>query len=191
MNLKKLDNEEIVSVYNNHMKMDFPAQELKPLDVIQKLIKRKIYICYGLYDNDKLLAYAFLVTSNLYLLLDYYAVCDQCRCKGIGSKFLNMLKEKCKDYEGIIIEVEKIEYAVNESQEAERKRRIDFYKRNGALMTKISSELFNVNFSIMCLLICSIRKDDFIISESLKTIYKQMVPSSLYSKYVKITYDEE
>ncbi|NRV88337.1 hypothetical protein [Clostridium beijerinckii] len=42
MNLKELNNEDIEIIYNEHMIKDFPYGELKPLDVIQKLNKRKI-----------------------------------------------------------------------------------------------------------------------------------------------------
>ena len=188
MNLKQLSNEDIENVYNKHMKMHFPSEELKPIDVIQKLIKRKIYICYGLYNNKELLAYAFIATSKSYLLLDYYAVCAKYRNKGIGSKFLNILKENCKNYIGIIVEVEKVEYASNENEKVVRKRRIDFYKKNGMRITKVSCTLFTVNYSIMCL--CNIELEDSAIYEGLKNIYKEMIPSKFHSKYVKISYKE-
>lgn len=42
MNLKELNNVDIEIIYNEHMIKDFPSGELKPLDVIQKLNKRKI-----------------------------------------------------------------------------------------------------------------------------------------------------
>ena len=188
MNLKQLSNEDIENVYNKHMIMDFPSEELKPVDVIQKLIKRKIYICYGLYNNEELLAYAFLATSKLYLLIDYYSVCAKYRNIGIGSKFLNILNKNCKNYDGIIVEVEKVECASNETEKVVRKRRIDFYTKNGMRMTNISCELFTVNYSIMCLY--KIELDDLAIYEGLKNIYKEMIPSKFYSKYVKISYEK-
>ena len=188
MNLKQLSNEDIKNVYNKHMIMDFPSEELKPVDVIQKLIKRKIYICYGLYNNEELLAYAFLATSKLYLLIDYYSVCAKYRNIGIGSKFLNILNKNCKNYDGIIVEVEKVECASNENEKVDRIRRIDFYKKNGMRMTNISCELFTVNYSIMCLY--NIEIDDLAIYEGLKNIYKEMIPSKFYSKYVKISYEK-
>lgn len=186
MNLKQLSNEEIKNVYNKHMIIDFPSEELKPIDIIQNLIKRKIYICYGLYNEEKLLAYAFLATSKSYLLIDYYAVCSEYRNKGIGSKFFNNLKEHCKNYNGIIVEVENTEYASNKTEKVIRERRIDFYGKNGMRMTNINCILFNVNYSIMCL--CNIYINDLVIYEELKNIYKDMIPSNFYSKYVKITY---
>lgn len=186
MNLKLLSNEDIEKIYNKHMIIDFPSEELKPIDMILNLIKRKIYRCYGLYNNKELVAYVFLVTSKSYLLLDYYSVCAKYRNKGIGSEFLNILKKNCKSYRGIMVEVEKVECASNENEKVDRIRRIDFYKKNGMRMTNISSELFNVNYSIMCL--CNIELEDSVIYEELKNIYKKMIPSKFYSKYVKVSY---
>ena len=83
MELKQLTKEEVKIIYIEHMVMDFPQEELKPIDAIERLIERKIYKCYGLYDNRELLAYAFFNTSKSYLLLDYYSVCEKYRSKGI------------------------------------------------------------------------------------------------------------
>ena len=185
MNLKQLSNEDIINIYNIHMIKDFPTEELKPIKVIENIIKRKIYICYGLYDNDELLAYAFLATSKLYLLIDYYSVCAKYRNKGIGSQFLNILRECCKNFNGIIVEVENVECASNEAEKVVRRRRIDFYKKNGMRITNISSILFSVKYSIMCL--CNSEIDDSIIYSELKSIYKELIPREFYSKYVEIS----
>lgn len=184
MNLKQLNNEDIESIYNEYMLVDFPHGELKPLDVIQKLNKRKNYICFGLYDNEELLAYAFLATSKSYLLIDYYAVCEKYRSRGIGSEFLCILKKYCKDYNGIILEVEKVECASTEAERLIRKRRIEFYRKNGMRMTNISCKLFNINYCIMCL--CNIELEDSVIYQGLKEIYKEIIPNNLYSKYVEL-----
>jgi len=52
-------------------------------------------------------------------------------------------------------------------------------------MTSVSGELFNVNYSIMCL--CNIELDDSVVYEELKNIYKEIIPSEIYSKYVKFS----
>lgn len=184
MNLKQLTYEDIKKLYIEHMIIDFPAEELKPLDVIQKLIKRKIYMGYGLYNNEELLAYAFLAVSKSYLLIDYYSVCRRYRNKGIGSEFLKILKNNCKNYKGMIVEVESIESAPNIIEKETRERRISFYKKNGMKMTTISCDLFNVNYSIMCLSNDII--EDSSIYEGLKNIYKDIIPSKLYLENVNI-----
>ena len=188
MKLKQLIKEEVKNIYNDHMVKDFPKEELKPIDAIERLISRKIYKCYGLYDNEELLAYAFFNTSKSYLLLDYYSVCGKYRSNGIGSKFFSILKEECKNYNGIIVEVEDIESADTEAEKIIRQRRIDFYIKNGMKMTNVLCELFNVNYSIMC--ISKVEFDDSIIADEIKNIYKEMVPDKFYSKYVNVGYRE-
>ncbi|OPJ59160.1 GNAT family N-acetyltransferase [Clostridium chromiireducens] len=185
MYLKQLSDEEIKNIHEEHMKIDFPPEELKPIEVIQKLIKRGIYVCYGLYEDNKLLAYAFLVTSKSYLLIDYYSVCAIYRNRGIGSKFLNLLKEQCRNYIGIIVEVESINSSPNVEERVTRERRINFYKNNGMRMTNILSLLFNVEYSIMCL--CNEEVTDSNINDGLEHLYKEITPSKLYNEYVKIT----
>ena len=188
MELKQLDKEEVKEIYINYMVIDFPSQELKPIYAIEKLINRKIYKCYGLYDSEELLAYAFFNTSKSYLLLDYYSVCEKFRSKGIGSEFFTILKESCNNYRGIIVEVEDIESADTEAEKIIRQRRIDFYMKNGMKMTNVLCELFNVNYSIMC--ISKTEFDDSIICDEIKNIYKEMVPVKFYSRYVKVGYRE-
>jgi hypothetical protein len=55
-------------------------------------------------------------------------------------------------------------------------------------MTNVYGELFNVNYSIMCL--CNIELDNSVVYEELQYIYKEMIPSELYSKYVKFSYKQ-
>lgn len=186
MELKQLIKEEIRKIYGKHMVMDFPKEELKPIDAIERLISMGIYKCYGLYDNGELLAYAFFNTSKSYLLLDYYSVCEKYRSNGIGSRFFSILKEECKSHNGIIVEVEDIGSADTEVEKIIRQRRIDFYKKNGMKMTNVLCKLFNVHYSIMC--ISNVEFNDSIIYDEMKNIYKEMVPDKVYSKYVKIGY---
>lgn len=186
MDLKELSNQEIENIYNDHMVKDFPKEELKTLDVMKKLIKKKNYICYGLYNNEELLSYAFLVNSKSYVLIDYYSVCAKYRNKGIGSEFLDILKEQCQSYDGIIVELEKVECASSEAEKVVRRRRIDFYRKNGMRMTNICSKLFNVNYSIMCL--CNSDIENSVIYEELKNIYKEMISNEFYLKFVEVSY---
>ena len=82
--------------------------------------------------------------------------------------------------------MKKVKYASNETEKVVRKRRIDFYKKNGIRITNISYTLFTMNFAIMCL--CNIELENSFLYEELKNIYKEMILSKFYSKYVKISY---
>lgn len=151
MKLKRLTEAQMLDIYQTYMTIDFPLDELKPFELISKLVNKNIYFAFGLFEEDKLFAYAFLTKSSdrRYLLLDYFAVCSDVRGKGIGSLCLSLLKDECKAYDGIFIEVENVEYAGNEVEKAVRSRRIAFYERNGAEFTDILCRLFGVEMNIM------------------------------------------
>ena len=153
MILKHLNENQMADIYATHMVVDFPTDELKPFEYISKLINENMYFAYGLFDEDKLFAYAFLFghEDSKYVLLDYFAVCGSIRGQGIGSICLMQLAQKCSDFEGIFIEVENAEYAADEAERTIRNRRIAFYEKNGAATTDILCRLFGVDMNIMIL----------------------------------------
>lgn len=153
MKLKRLTEAQMLDIYQTYMTIDFPLDELKPFELISKLVNKNIYFAFGLFEEDKLFAYAFLTKSSdeRYLLLDYFAVCSDVRGNGVGSLCLSLLKDECKAYDGIFIEVENVEYAGNEEEKAVRSRRIAFYERNGVEFTDMICRLFDVEMNIMIL----------------------------------------
>ena len=148
MTVKLFSAQDIENVYNTYLLKDFPPAEVKPLSRIQMLFEKKLYFGYGLYDEtDTLLAYAFFSTAYgcEFVLLDYLAVVDGNRDKGIGSKMLTLLKEEvAKEYEGIILESENPDFAENAKDFDVRTRRIQFYLNNDFSSTKMVSRLFGV-----------------------------------------------
>ena len=90
MDIRTLTIEEIRQTYKEHLRYDFPPDELKPLDRIEVSINEGKYLCIGAFGEDgKLVAYAFFVMTGDKCLLDYYAVIPELRGKGIGSAFLS------------------------------------------------------------------------------------------------------
>ena len=56
MTTRKLTDLAIVEqIYNTHMQKDFPADEIKPLDMIRQLWAMDVYECYALSDEDEML----------------------------------------------------------------------------------------------------------------------------------------
>lgn len=167
-----LDEEEISKAYEEHLKHDFPPVELKPLSLILSLKKQGVYCCYGLYDNGEFVAYAFFAKPETvdYLLLDYLAVCKNHRSKQYGSKFLKLLQNELKDYQGILFEVESGADAKTEKERKICERRIAFYLRNGLIKTKINIKLFGVDMILLYLEIKGTPSDKTL-SEALDHIY--------------------
>ena len=50
MKIKVLDKNEIEKIYKEHLINDFPKDELKPLEYINKMHDLSKYECFGFYD---------------------------------------------------------------------------------------------------------------------------------------------
>ncbi|MEY8427261.1 GNAT family N-acetyltransferase [Lachnospiraceae bacterium 46-15] len=149
--LKELSREEMRTLYYERMQGDFPPAELKPWKRIAEMLGEGIYFAYGFCEEGRIIAYAFFVVQGASVLLDYYAVSQEARGTGIGSRFLRLLKEELrrKDICTLIAEVENPDFAKSEAEREERKRRIRFYEKNGLILTEFCSCLFGVEYRIM------------------------------------------
>ena len=184
--LQKMDKEQVQNVYENHMKKDFPADELKPLSFIFTMMERGVYDCLGFYEGGELKAYAFFVMDFRWQvgLLDYLAVCEPYRGVGIGGKCLTEMKVYYKDKKGILLECEKVEKAKDMEETRMRKRRIEFYVGNGCVETKVCSRLFGVEFTILYL---PVREAKIEVFEELDRVYREMFPEPVYQKNVWVS----
>lgn len=183
MKLISLDKKQVKMVYKSYMVNDFAPGELKPLLTINNLLKHGLYKTLGLFDNGKLLAYAFIMTNkDSVALLDYFAVLKDYRGQGIGTKFLSLIKQEIADYSEIIIEVESVESASGDER-LTRERRISFYLNCGAVMTDISATVFAVDFQIMFLPLAKKRKTEDI-RKAYTSLYRLVLPKFLYSKNI-------
>ena len=108
----------------------FPEQEKKPLQVMEQLVADGKMEMLVLVDEDEFagLAINLIDEEQNRALLDYYAIAPEKRNGGYGSKGLEVLLERFKNYK-YIFEIE----TQNEKAEnaEERKRRKAFYLRNG------------------------------------------------------------
>lgn len=114
----------------------FPSNERHSLEVIKKRVTNKSYRMFiGHLNNEAVFMALFWYLKNSnFILLDYMAVKEKYRNKGIGGRFVknvfSILEEKNKYF---ILEVENPKYGDNREQ---RKRRVKFYKRLGAMEMK-------------------------------------------------------
>lgn len=150
--IRKLMKEDLREIYL-HMEQDFPANERKPLRLIEESFDTGFMEGYGFFRTEQetsvLLAYALFVSIRDVLLFDYYAVIPECREKGVGSYFLNELKEKLADKECVIGEVENPDYCEDPDERRVMERRIDFYLRNGLRDTGASGKVYGVEYRFL------------------------------------------
>ena len=131
MELKILSNELLLLWYEKFLKEDFVSDEIKPIENILTLIKNGRYEVYGVFQDDEMIAYAsFWKKENINLvLLDYLGVSKKYRNQGIGSKILVLIKEILGNMP-YVVEAE-IPTGSSLEEDKIRKRRIEFYERNG------------------------------------------------------------
>lgn len=188
MKLEKLNRGQIAEVYKNCMTVDFPQDELKPFSAITAMLDREMYDCLGLFEGECLLAYGFLVRKREggYLLLDYLGVIPECRNRGIGSLFLQEMAQYYGAERGILLECE-CERTSESRQELEmRRRREEFYRRNGCVVTRTKSRLFGVEYDILYLPLKGAGEKEIRTDRELEKLYRLMFPAGAYETYVRI-----
>ena len=141
---RALQPDEITSVYEVWGSSHFPEDELKPLSSIKALLEQKQYSGYGLFsqesetedeEGESLLGYAFL---------------EEHRNKGYGSIFLQNMRVM-EDFPGCYLECEDPDTADSPEEYTLRKRRIGFYQRNGAYLSRVRARLFGVTYRMLWL----------------------------------------
>jgi len=150
---RRLSSDEVLDIYENSCPLHFPAPEIKPVFMIQCMVERGGYIGIGVYDGDRLAGYALCVQApeKNTILLDYLAVFEEYRNKGVGALMLQEMQRIYTDMHGIIIETERPDKAADEEDRAMRIRRNGFYKRSGCRQTELLTQVAGVDFGIFYL----------------------------------------
>ncbi len=150
MEIRKLNTDEVTYVYNEHMKMDFPAYELKSLKKILKLTNEEKCTPCGFYKNDELVGYAILISYKNFVILDYFAILRTKRNGGLGAEAINLITEYCKDkYDIFILESDDPSYFEKQEDKDICERRIEFYKRNGFEQAKFKTKAYQGHFIVL------------------------------------------
>lgn len=149
MKLQRLNENQITKLYQEHMVVDFPKDELKPLNMILKSVQEGFYDCFGLFENEKIVGYTFMVKQENSYLIDYIAIFPEHRNKGVGANLLTLIDDYLGDADRIIGEVEDPAYTDDEEQKTLQTRRLGFYLRNNCYDTGLRVECFGVKFIIL------------------------------------------
>ncbi len=184
--VRRLNAGQIVGIYNQYMKYDFPADELKPLHIILQSVLTGKYFCFGLYKSTELLGYAFFLKSrqSTMLLLDYFAILQPFRSQGFGKRFFAVLTRLLESYGGILVEVEQVEKATTEAQQEERKARIRFYQQVGFHITGVGCSLFKVDYEILYMPLQQ-QLDRESACLQMAYLYQGLLPMKKFKKFVR------
>ena len=189
MELLTLNESEIEQVYVSRMTLDFPADELKPLETIFRALRCGQYRCIGLSDGSRLLGYAYFIIlrheTRMNLLLDYFAVDAGLRGRGIGTAFLQKLPDTFPEADTVMIEVERPDAAETDADRGLRSRRKAFYLRGGCRETGLKARIFGVPYDILQYPL-SAEPDLDTLRSYYDACYRQILTKQLYLANIEI-----
>jgi hypothetical protein len=130
------------------MEVDFPPDELKSLNKLERLMAQGISQGYLLTDHGETIGYAFLLRQpgEDMVLLDYYAIFSHLRGQSFGSQGLELLKAACP--QGIFLEAEDPQSARSPQERETRLRRVAFYQRASFVPCPFENSVFGVHYLI-------------------------------------------
>ena len=184
LRIQELSLNQIRKLYLERLKRDFPPDEIKPLSRIERALARGEYVCYGAMDGEAILAYAFFVVTGKRALFDYFAVAEELRDRGIGSRFIRELMDGLlSQMDCVLLEVDDPDHGQRQEEVALRNRRLAFYLRNGLTDTGVRTKVYGVDFRILSLPVGRMPSVD-----ETRTVYVELyhtiLPPKLYEKWV-------
>ena len=124
----------------------FPDYEKKPFWLIWlKSIQGQADVWY-IEEEGQFVGIGITMSAPGRVLLDYFAIHSSIRGNGYGSKALRALQEQYRDRH-FFLEIESI-YDECDNVE-QRKRRKDFYLRNGMTEMKMMVNIFGTNMEVL------------------------------------------
>ncbi|MCD8145179.1 MAG: GNAT family N-acetyltransferase [Oscillospiraceae bacterium] len=131
------------------MEVDFPIEELKPLDKMRRLMRQGLSVGWRISEGGSLRGYAFLIQGpgQSIPLLDYFAMLPALRGQGYGSRGLELLKKQYP--EGFFLEAEDPADASSDEEKITRRRRVAFYQRAGLVPCPFPNRVFGVQYLIL------------------------------------------
>lgn len=184
--MEKLEPGQIREIYRKRILRDFPRDEIKPLQVILNAEKRGRYLCMGLRDEEEITAYAFFVTLPDCALLDYYAVREDLRGQGTGSRFLQAMIPHLKElFSCVLLESEDPEKARNAGDMETRSRRLRFYLKNGLADTGITACVWGVDYRILALPTGPVPSPEET-RERFLSLYRVTMPASMVERKISV-----
>lgn len=198
--IRTLTLEEVKKIYQRYLCIHFVEEERKPLKSIERMWEQNQYFALGMFGKEEkeLMGYAFFCScgkSNM-VLLDYFAMLEEQRGRGLGSFFMQYMQDTLKErFCGILIETEDVSFAENKQEMEERNRRNDFYMQNGARRTGITSRIYDARYEVFVL---PFEETDMlalellmkVCYENIYEIYRYMIPGEKNREVVSFWREE-
>ena len=124
----------------------FPPAERKPFSMILSMWRKGKTDIWCIRSGGEFAGLAITINGPDLILLDYFAVSENLRGRGIGSKALSLIRDQYRD-KGFFLE---IETTLKESPELPmRLRRKQFYLAAGLQELHTTAKLFGVDMELL------------------------------------------
>ena len=124
----------------------FPRSERKPFRMIRKMYRRGVTDIWCVERDGRFSGFAITINSPKLILLDYLAVCPECRGSGVGTATLTKLQQLYPE-QGLFLEIES---TLTDAPDLEmRLRRKQFYHRCGLQDLGTRAVLFGVEMELL------------------------------------------
>lgn len=124
----------------------FPRAEKKPFLLIKRLTKQGKMKIYSAEENGKFLGLAIMILHSDIALLDYLAIEENARNRGVGGQVIERLKETYGDRR-LLLEIEDTDKDIPEREM--RLRRKKFYLSHGLSIMPYKICLFGVDMEVL------------------------------------------
>lgn len=149
----------------------FPEEEQIPWADLLRLVKEMPLDFTAYYDNEVFIGLTIVYPRPTYNWFWYFAVCEELRGKGYGQQILTQLIERYKDSSNIL-DMESPEHPSPNPEQ--RKRRHEFYLRNGFRDTHVYRSFDDNTFTIMMMGEGTFTKEDY--DDILKELQRFLIP---------------
>lgn len=164
-----VDNAEIKELYESA----FPEEERIPYDDLKRLLCVMPVDFFAYYDGEVFVGLTMVLNRADFSWGWYFAVREELRGRGYGQQILNGLKDK---YAGrrLVIDIESPMQA-DCNNLVQRKKRYEFYKRNGFIDTQAAKKFEGIEYTILLLGDGSFTQKDYdSIIDELRTFWKDI-----------------
>lgn len=168
--IQKLSKEQSLDLYKQNIRKDF----IEPFPVFEEYkqaINKEIYKSYLYIEDNISKAYMILQEKESSIFIPWYAVFEEYRGQGIGTKAIEELKQTSK--KDIILEVENEKNAQTQKDLEIIKKRIRFYKKLN--FKKIEGIEYKLNGESYDIMILGEQKTPKQIKEKIKEKYEEVV----------------
>lgn len=163
------------TIYKEYEKL-FPENERKSYRFIKHTYNKGITQIIKIVDDDKFIGFIIInkIENVKYLCLDYFAILPKYQNKGYGTKAIKLLKEQCKNCNGVYVEVERVRND-NTNEDKIRAKRVKFYENIGFYKLSFDLLLFSVEYSLYILQTSNIKEDEGKVTKDIFTIYNTII----------------